>query len=249
MRSPLDQAISARNRPGQRALDAEMRERERQRRVEDVPGDFNPLQILGASAGAETARVALGGLYETWTLIRHTASETNVDMRELGRISEQALSRGLAGVDRAITGLETQEAALSNKIREIIQPRVSDAFAGEVRTWLRHELRDRSGKVNRSRLGKFLEEMKGDKRLASAVLEAPAVLSGLDEAGLDLVRGTAVTTWAADTDAELRELQKARAKLDDARDRAIRALGPKIATWSAHEPASMGRLRAMGGGR
>lgn len=246
--SPLDRSLAA-GRPtasykGGKLQDYHMQQNKELRAVDPVPVDYHPGAIRGESSGAVAADQTLTGLYEAWATIQK-AADSGAPIHEVGALGERALSKALAASDKTIGTLTVREQALEIKIREIVQPKISDSFAGEIRTYVRQEVTDRSGKLNMSRLSKITSAAKEDKRIASAILEAPAILSGLTGEALGVFRGQIVDHYAYDTQAELLETQRARQHLEKARNRAIETLGPKIASWKERTPDAHKKLREL----
>lgn len=242
--SPIEAAVSARNRPGQHPIDPRLPTSRGPRDIEPVPVDYHPGGIRGESSGAQSANATLGVLHEAWNTIK-VAADSDMPLGQVATLGERALSKALANADKTIGQLAVRESNLETKIREAVQPKISDSFAGEIRTFVRLEVTDRKGKMDGGKLSKITQSAKGDKRVASAILEAPAILSGLTEEAHDVFRRQIVHHFAEETDAELQETRNAREHLEKARDRAISDLGPKIASWKDRVPEAGRKLKEL----
>lgn len=246
----IDDAIAARNlakrnpHPDpQRSANAKLRS------VPAMPLDLTPGAVLGDGPSAKEARTALSGLEQAWNLIREAASSDDVKVADLAKHGQKALETGLAKVDRAEAAVTAQVAAISSSIDAIIMPPQSDEFAGEIRTYWRHQNTDiRNGKQHVKSLSSLIEAVKQDKRTVSAILSAPAYLSGLSDDNMAVLRDQAVSTWAPDQQAKLNEAKASLSRVQKARDRAISFLAPKIRTWAEPESTALANLAKMAGG-
>lgn len=242
-KSPLDQALAARNRAGQSPVPDYHAARERRARtVEPPPPDFDPRAVKGDGISAEAARHALGNLHSTWSIIVDAAA-SDESLPALAKVAQGALTQGLSSVDRSLEAIERDAKAQEARIGAATQAAISPNIATEIRAEIAKMARARP-----SQMDQIVSLVRDDARVASAALSAPAFLSGLTQEQFALVQTTAGASHAPDAVAALDVALKARAKLTAARDRSLTTLGPKLALWQNPESTRLGKLREIARG-
>ena len=238
VRSPIDRAISARNRPGRQphpdpALMADTR------RV-DMPIDHNPEAVVGEGPSANAARHAMASIWTAWGAIKTAAEDPDTNLATLGTLSQRALEKGLVSADRAIATIEKQIVGIEKSVETAIRPPITDALAAEIRShW-------QKASANPKSLPDLMTAVRTDPRTSSALLSAPPYLSGLKDH--DTVRKTAVLAHAPEQKAALDEATKALRKITAARDRSMSVLGSRIAVWKDPQPTALRQLREIADG-
>ena len=225
----LDDALK--NRPRVRAPypDPALARRLETRRVPDPPIDL--LAVRGTGPSAETARAATKALHETWTLIREAASNPEVDLRELTRVGDAALQRGLKSADGAAQRIRQQIGHIEGQIKDATQPTMTPQLAAELRALVREDPK------------RAATLAKDDARFAGAILSAPAALSGLSKQQFDQVREVAVLAHAPEQTAQHREAELALRAVERAGGRAMTDLTAKLNEWTDATPAQIDKLR------
>ena len=239
--TPIDEALARGDRSG--APDPAARALRDARKV-DAPVDHNPGTITGETPAAHAARNAMSELWTVWQSIQTAAADSAVGLPDLARLGQRALERGLAACDRATDTITRQCEAMEREITEAVQPPVEPALASDIRRYWRDRL---GGKADR--LGELHTAVKADTRTSSAVLGAPAYLSGLGEEQAGVVHISAVQAHAPGTAADLEEARRALERVQSASTRATDILAPKIRLWANPEPTSLGKLRVLADGR
>lgn len=242
--SKIDEALAARNRPGQNPTPDfhAMRER-RAREMEPPPIDFDHRTVRGDTPAAVSARQTLQVLTDTWRTIAEAAAGDE-PLPQLGKVAQAALSTGLRRVDNTLADVGKAIKTAEANIHANTQPPVQPTLAAEVRSEVARLVRGKTSKFEQ-----VVENAKTDVRVASSILSAPAFLSGLTQKQYDTVKTMAESTFAPDAVANLKTARGAEAKLTTARDRAIQALGPKLALWQNPESTRMGKLREIARGQ
>lgn len=103
-------------------------------------------------------------------------------------------------------------------------------------------VQDPNGKTDHSGIDKVLTLVNDDVSVASAILSAPLMLSGLTQTSHDLIRKTAISQYAGDEQSELDRARSARDKLENFTARSISKLAPKIREWSPSATEQVGTL-------
>lgn len=207
----------------------------------DIPLDHNPDAVIGEGPSSHAAKGAMMSIWTTWNAVKTAAEDRNTDLPALARVGQQAVERGLAAADKASAAIMSNLAALDREITSAIRPPVPDALSVEIRQYWRRE--------GDEKLGALMSAIQSDTRTSSAVLSAPAYLSGLDDEQQENFRAVAVNAHAPERQADLEEAQRALAKVQAAAERVTQTLGPKITLWSNPEPTAMRQLRSLADAR
>ncbi|WP_147303802.1 hypothetical protein [Parvularcula marina] len=178
---------------------------------------------------AMSARHGLETLLGAWRQISELACNPHTPLRELGERGWNAMQRGLAATDRARNTVEANIKALDKTIAEKTMPPISDAMAGELRSLVRQDP------------SRAFDLVREDVRFSSALLRAPAALSGLRPDQHDKVREMAELTHAPREVALRGEATAAREVLDKAGERAMGVVAAKLSEWQEATP-DMGAL-------
>ena len=204
----------------------------------EVPIDYDPRVIAGEGASALTARGAMNAMHGAWVKIRDAAADESVELPRLAKAATGAMERALTAADGALARIEAQVKALEREIGSAVQPPVEPALAAEVRAYWRE----------RGWMNGLPQAVVADARTSSAVLSAPAYLSGLDDKQRVVIRAAAVAAHASDKQSALEEATAARDKLQRASSRMIELVVPRIRDWQHADNASLTELEALGRG-
>ncbi len=230
-KSPLDAALGHRStRPKFATPDAIAKSR----RGITVPPDYHPAVIRGDGPASARARVALGAVHNSWSNIAAAAADKSVDNARLARAANNSMGSALKTCDDCTETIQAQITHFEKLLAERVQPKMSPELAVEIRGHLQ-----RLGRGSISKVRKAVEE---DVRVASAVLSGPALLSGLDERQLDMVRLTAHQSHAPREAAQLREAQEVLAKVNTAGARLAADIGKRLKVWSDQPSAALSKL-------
>ena len=228
---PIDEAIAARNTAGRAPYpDPEITRRQQLRAVKPPPVDL--LAVTGEGPSADTARHAMRNLHETWTLIHDSAKNFEVELKELTKVGQNALKRGLKSADAAGAKINEQIAHIDSKIKAATQPNITPQMAAEIRSMVRDDPKRAAGLC------------RSDARIASAILGGPAALSGLDEKTYEVARQSALLAHAPDEVGQRKVAEAALAALNRAGSSAVANLQTKLLQWEEATPVSLDKLRA-----
>lgn len=229
MRSPLDKAIAARNSPPKKPYPDLMRRHERN--VPKCPLDIDAASIKGDGPALDRAREAMSAIRSSWDAIRDAARETE-DVRKLAKDAGQLASRATRAADKATEYLANAEDNLREQIRERVEVSVNPALATEIR----QAARGRDDLVTM---------VMNDRRVASAILSAPAFLSGIDNRRQATLREAAEGAHAGEQVARLRQVRRAAEQIDAAGRRVNSELMTRVRDWDKAEPSAVVRMREM----
>ncbi|NVE95894.1 hypothetical protein [Altererythrobacter lutimaris] len=198
------------------------------RRVPDPPVDL--LNVRGDGPSADAARTATEAIHQTWTLIRDAARDPEVDLKELTRVGDAALKKGLKAADSAAERIRAQIGHIDGQIKERTQPTMTPQMATEIRAMVREDPK-RAATLARS-----------DPRMAGAILSGPAALCGLDARQYEQVREAAVLAHASEQAAQRKEAELALSAVERAGTRALADLTKKLGEWDEAKPAQIAKL-------
>ncbi len=204
----------------------------------EVPIDYDPRVVQGDGPSARSAREAMTTLHGAWIRIRDAAADQTVDLPRLAKAAQSAMERALTVTDGALERITAQIGHIERDIVALTQPRVDPALASEIRAFWRQ----------RGWTNGLPEAARTDARTASAVLSAPAYLSGLDDKQREVVRQEAVHGHAAERQAELDEARRAHDKIARAGSRMIELVSPRVRDWSQPDNANLIALEGMSRG-
>ncbi len=196
----------------------------------DIPLDHHPDTIRGTSAGAVTGRAALTLLYEANGKISDAANQ----VRDKGGLASAVLpfaERAINRAGRQLTTLRAQLTHLDNDIGAAITPKQNDPHAGEIRAyWL---AKSAKGKLAGAQALKELHDVfsQGDLKTISALLSAPAYLSGIHDEQQVLLRGVAAKAVAPEKVAAHEETQAAIASVERVLTEFSKTVAEKINQW------------------
>ncbi len=188
----------------------------------DIPPDHHPAVVKGDSPGATLGRAALTGIYEAYGKINDTAAKV-ADKGRLASAAQPFAERAVQQAGRAVTTLRKQIAHLDGEIATALKPPVEPNLAGQIRShW--------------ARSGKALTGVKaaiddGDAATMSAVLSAPAYLSGLTDKSQATLRLVAAAAVAPDMVAQRVEAAAALARVEAASDHFMQTIAARLREW------------------
>ncbi|CTQ56726.1 hypothetical protein LP7551_05287 [Roseibium album] len=230
--SPLDQVISARNAAKKNPHpDPVTAARQKQRAVPVCPLDISPEAIMGDVVALEGARNAMKTVRDCWNAIREAAIETE-DVRKLAKDGTRLTERATMAVDAARGRLEDAEKALEQQIQQRVTVPVAPHLQSEIRAAVH-------GRDDITLL------VRNEPAVASAILSAPAFLSGLDSKKQDSLRNIAIQSHAKEEMARLKQVRRAKNQVDRAGGMVLTKLDTKVAKWAQEEPGAVTRMRNM----
>ena len=229
--SPLDQTLMNRSRAKQPYPDAKIVREQQLRAVKSLPVDYAPGAIRGDGPGAREAVAALSQLSSTWATIAEAAKVS--PMEKLAPAARRSYDAAAARLRGAQASIDAQIAHYTNQIEERIAPRVDAALASEIRGYLRGQ-----------DMWTITKAAKDDPRVSSALLTAPAVLTGLKEDEISRLRKVATEAHAPEQAALMKETIAAGNRVAKAQDFIVTGLGSKIVAWEieAKEPDALKAL-------
>ncbi|MEM6413537.1 MAG: hypothetical protein AAF720_02650 [Pseudomonadota bacterium] len=232
MTSPIEVAVAARNtaRVSHPAPRAE--QRRRLRKVQDYPLDLTPGQVSGDAPGVAHAQGVLQKAQEAWDAIRDAARDSDVPLGALAKQSSAVADRATRSLASAVTTLERQIAHFDGELDNALSMRVEPALATEIRA----HFRDRPF----TDVAQHLD----DPRIASAILTAPAVLSGRTSEEFSRLRDQAEQSLAPDAHRKRAESRRALDTVTAAVGRFQSVIDSRINEWhrAAAQPGAMMRL-------
>lgn len=188
----------------------------------DIPPDHHPAVIKGESPGANSGRAALQHLYEAYGKINDTARRVS-DKGRLAAASQPFAERALNSVSWALTTLDQERDHLDKEIEQALTPAKNSPQAGEVRTFWRGQPK------SIAELTKLFRAK--DMTTISAVLSAPAYLSGLDEKQQGLLRVVAAEAVAPDKVQQRAEAADAAQRVEHAMNHFMQTIAASLREW------------------
>lgn len=188
----------------------------------DIPPDHHPAVLKGKSPGANLGRAALTSIYEAYGKINDTAARVS-DKGRLASAAQPFAEHAVQSAGRAMTTLRSQIAHLDGEIATALKPPVEPNLAGQVRAhW--------------AQSGKALQGVKaaiddGDMTTMSAVLSAPAYLSGLTDENQAVLRLVAAAAVAPDMVARRGEAADALERVERATDHFMQTIAGRLNEW------------------
>ena len=188
----------------------------------DIPPDHHPAVVKGDGPGATLGRAALTGIYEAYGKINDTAAKV-ADKGRLASAAQPFAERAVQQAGRAVTTLRKRVEHLDSEIATALKPPVEPNLAGQIRAhW--------------AQSGKALTGVKaaiddGDTATMSAVLSAPAYLSGLTDKNQATLRLVAAAAVAPDMVARRGETADALARVERATDHFMQTIAGRLREW------------------
>lgn len=188
----------------------------------DIPPDHHPAVVKGDGPGATLGRTALTGIYEAYGKINDTAAKV-ADKGRLASAAQPFAERAVQQAGRAVTTLRKQVEHLDSEIATALKPPVEPNLAGQIRGhW--------------AQSGKALTGVKaaiddGDAATMSAVLNAPAYLSGLTDKNQAVLRLVAAQQFAPDMVAQRGEAADALERVERVTDHFMVTIADKLRDW------------------
>lgn len=194
----------------------------------DISPSSHPSMIAGDSPGARLGRATLETIYSCYGKINDLAGQ--VKSKELLAASAQPFAeRAIASAGRAMETLTAQLSHLDGEIATAITSSKNSPQAIEVRAYWRAQktpLRD---------LGDRFKA--GDETTISAVLSAPAYLSGLSEKNQAALRLLAAGTLVPDKVAARAETDVALERVRAAADDFTETIAGRLREWRDRDAA------------
>lgn len=213
--------------------DAKLVREQQLRAVKPLPADYMPSAIRGDSPAARNATAVLNDLAVTWATISEAAKVS--DMAKLAPAARRSYDTVSAKLRTTQATIDSQIAHYAGQIEERIVPRIDAALGAE----LRNHLRDKN-------ILEITKAAASDPRVSSALLSAPAILTGLKEDQIALVRKNATQAHAPEQAALMDEAVAAGKRIAKAADHIVTGLGSKVVAWEieAKEPDALKALSA-----
>lgn len=231
--SPIDQALANRNRPRQPYPDPQAVRDGQLRAVKQAPLDIQAGALNEDDPSSRAAVVALAHLSSTAATLSDAARETPYE--RLAPAAGRAVDTAHRKLDEATGVIRAQIAHYETRRDEAIMPRISDAMASEIRALART--------MTPSEVVTMAES---DARVSSAILSAPAALTGLKQHEIDRVRSRATAVHAKEQDQLLKSANRALAVVEKAHLWSVKHLSTKVAAWreQAIDTSSLEALNA-----
>ncbi len=188
----------------------------------DIPPDHHPAVVRGDGPGARLGRETLAGIYEAYGKINDVADKVR-DKGRLATATQPYAERAIAMAGRAVATLTKQVAHLDTEIAGALKPTVEPGLAVQIRSHWAASNGQLSG------LQKVIEG--GDVATASAVLSAPAYLSGLSDANQGVLRLMAASKFAPDHVARRAETADALARVERASAHFTETIAGRLREW------------------
>lgn len=191
----------------------------------DIPPDHHPGVIVGSGPGASIGREALKNLYEAYGKINDTAARVG-DKNSLASAAQPFAERAIRNASNSIARMRKQVEHLDEQITSTL--RKPSAQAAEVRAfWLAAS--SQSARSSFGELRKVIES--GDLITASAIFEAPAYLSGLDEEQHSLLRKLAELRFSPELVNQRNETDEALVRVERATNRFMKSTADRLREW------------------
>jgi hypothetical protein len=243
IKSPIDRAIAARNLAKKNPHpDAALLQQKQLRTVPEAPLDLLSVKLSAPPGGKDTAGEMVAGalkyLHGSWTDLREAAGECDKlglnyvnPVERLHVLGSKALERQLDNLSNVQRELMAREAQAQQELDAAVMVRVDPALAQDIR----HAFAAKKGQV--------MEDIRRDPRVASAVLAAPLLVLGVDQAKIDTFRDVAERTHAPERRARVDHLKRLARHTATAVDLVRRRLEPAIERWTPRkESAALKRL-------
>lgn len=217
-KSPIDRALENRNKPRQPYPDAQAVKEGQLRAVKQAPLDIQAGALRDDDPASRNAVVALAHLSSTAATLADAARETPYD--KLAPAAGRAVETAQRKLDDAANTIRAQIRHYESRRDEAIMPRISDAMGAEIRTLVRT--------LSPSEVVKLAES---DPRVSSAILAAPAALTGLKSPDIERVRSRATAVHATEQAALLKSANRALDVVERAGAWSVTNLSTKVAAW------------------
>lgn len=228
---PLTHAIQAKNSKHISHPDATMLREMEFRACPPAPADL--LGVEPADAGdtvTGAVRAACEMLHKNWSDVAEASRDKDVSLEQLARAGQRVLKVALTPLHDCAKELDVRIAETQRRIDAAVMRPVDSALAQDIR----HAFR---AKPN-------LDAIRGDWRVASAVLSAPKMVLGATAEQMSAWRELAEQTHATEHLERKRKLLKLRTQTQRAANLAIERLQPALLRWTAQQSEAMKRLMA-----
>lgn len=190
----------------------------------DVPLDHHPAAVTGESSGAQIGRRALEGIYSCVGRVNDTALRVS-DKARLAQAAQPVCEGAVKSAGAAIDRLRARIDGLDSEVAQILKAPVEPHQAGQIRDYWRGQ----TGAKGLGGIRKAIEE--GDGVTVSAVLNAPAYLSGLTPENQALLRTMAAEVFAPQQTLERTESAQALQRVEKAVGWFVDTMTEKLRTW------------------
>lgn len=199
----------------------------------DISPDCHPLAVKGESPAAGAARDGMKELYEAHGRVNDVAGEIR-DKGRLATAATQVVEQTLRRVERQATSVQRTLETLDQEIAAALRPTIDPYTATEIRThW----------SARKDNAFRDLSKLIGhDPATTSAVLAAPAYLSGISDENQGLLRQLAADRMMPDKVAARKEAADGLAKLRHAAQNFSDAMAGNIAEWSDPDNETLQKL-------
>lgn len=217
--SPLDQAMMNRPRGAPRTgLPPK-------KRVPEYPLDFYP-----KAAKHERAQKALASVQKTWTTFKQL-DDNGMDRMALAKSAFPAIERSMKELDGARDALKAERESVERAIVREIDKGANPALAAEVR---RHV-----ASLGEMKALTFIRQRieAGDTTTVSAVLGAPAFLSGVTDTNIATLRANAEMKFAPDRVEQRKNITRDLKRIDDVHVRLLNQIHIPACDWERGEYA------------
>ncbi len=188
----------------------------------DIPLDHHPLAIKGDTPGAVNGRAALKTIYDAYGRINDTAEVVN-DKGKLAQAAQPFAERAIAQAGRTAEGLASQISQLDTQMQQKLTHQPNSQQALEVRAyWARQD--DVFGPAS-------VKVRAGDLVTISALLNAPAYLSGLTDEQQVILRNQALNTVAPELVQRRTEATRSLELVEVALNHFTKITSAKIVEW------------------
>ena len=217
-------------------------QRRRQRHLRRPPADYDPSHLEDG-----LMKSAMSHVHQTWSLLSEASRDNTLDDAQLSSLGERVFTRGLKSLDKVIATQEKKVENLAKDLHDYLHPPVSDTYGSEIRMIFK-SLTPKGKDQTPSVMPKVVEAAKEDKRVATAVLTAPRILSGFSKDQLGIIKNQLIEHYCPDKRDALEAAQKELSLMTRARDRSLEEIGPWLAKRKAPTNASMAKLQEMANG-
>lgn len=190
----------------------------------DIPPDHHPATVRGESPGANLGRRALTGIYDAYGKINDTAAAV-ADKGRLASAAQPFAEKAVANAGRAMATLKAQIEHLDGEIAQRLRPTVEPNLAGQIRAhWA-----GAPGAKALEGVRKAIAD--GDAATMSAVLSAPAYLSGLSDKSQAVLRLVAAEHFAPEQTARRNETVDALDRVEKANSHFMETIAGRLNEW------------------
>ena len=195
--------------------------------IPDVaPVSASPITIVGEGPTSVTGRQAMTTLTDGYGKVNELA-HTIGDRALLAQGVQPFVEKAIASTGRALETMCAQRDRLAGEITGIVQAKLTSTFHAEIRAHFKA-----TKETSLALLKPFRE---GDKDVISAVLTAPAFLSGLSDKEFETLRVQATLALCPEKKSSLAESDKAIDQVTKARTAFTNEMASHLVSWQNRE--------------